>query len=245
MPARSMRDAHLMFASSSKRALSSSTTATCLPFCAARTRCLMTSRVLRRPVQRHLDRAHLRIVRRLAQEPLDRLLERLVRVMHEQVLRVADRVEDVAVGQEVDRLAPARAAGRAARGCRASRSPSGRAGRACRRPRTRRLARRGRARRRGGRAASGSSSRSTCRRTTGANLRSRSSISIISSRSSASSSSRSVIALRVTRNSEHASISMPGNSRSRLFAITSARSTNVRDVPTPHEPRQCRRRPAP
>ena len=81
------------------------------------------------------------------------------------------------------------------------------------------------------------SSRSTCRRTTGANLRLRISISIISSRSSASSSSRSVIALRVTRNIAHASISMPGNRRSRLFAITSARSTNVRDVPTPHEPR--------
>ena len=29
-----------------------------------------------------------------------------------------------------------------------------------------------------------------------------------------------------------ASICMPGNNRSRLFAITSARSTNVRDVPT-------------
>src|SRR5262245_43646047 len=47
-----------------------------------------------------------------------------------------------------------------------------------------------------------------------------------------SSSSCSVIALRVTRNSAHASISMPGNNRSRLFAITSARSTNVRDVPS-------------
>ena len=43
MPARSIRVAHLMLASSSNRALSSSTTATCLPLRAARTRCLMTS----------------------------------------------------------------------------------------------------------------------------------------------------------------------------------------------------------
>src|SRR5678816_3534828 len=55
MPARSMRVAHLMLASSSNRALSSRTTATCLPLRAARTRCLMTS--LSFDVIKHLVRA--------------------------------------------------------------------------------------------------------------------------------------------------------------------------------------------
>ena len=69
-------------------------------------------------------------------------------------------------------------------------------------------------------------SRMVSRRTIGANFRSRSSASIIATRSSAVSSSRSVLALRVTRNSSTDWISMPGNMSSRQWAMTSSRRTN-------------------
>jgi hypothetical protein len=220
MPARSMRLAQRMLASSSKRALSSSTTATCLPPSAAAIRCLMTceSRDVRYSV---LDRAHLGVAGGLAQEALDRGLERLVGVVHQHAAGVADGVEDRALAEQVDRRL-----GRVRRIAQRRQSSPASSIRS-RWPSMPAASNTSRCSSRPSSAASlprryGVIFDSTCRRTIGANRRSRSSISISSSRSSASPSSRSVIALRVTRNRAQFSISMSGNSRSRL-PITSPR----------------------
>ena len=87
-----------MLASSSKRALISTSTTTCLPRSAARIRFWTIGRVARRPVQRLLDRQDVGIVGRLRDEPLDGRRERLVRVVDEQVARPDLR-------EQVDRLA--------------------------------------------------------------------------------------------------------------------------------------------
>ena len=65
----------------------------------------------------------------------------------------------------------------------------------------------------------------TSSRTTVAKRRSRSSSWIASSRSSAVSSFRCTSALRVTRKGWDSTISMPGKSRSRLWAMTSSSGT--------------------
>ena len=113
--------------------------------------------------------------------------------------------------------------------------PSGRAGRA-RAPPTARRGRAGRCRRRRRRrprraraaAASRTSSdmaASTSRRTARPKRRRRSSTSTAARRSSASSSSSVRSALRVTRNGNCCSISMPGNSLSRWAAMTCSSGT--------------------
>ena len=82
--------------------------------------------------------------------------------------------------------------------------------------------------------------RSTSSRTTLPKRRLRSSSSIASSRSAASSSSIARSALRVTRKRCGSRTSMPGNSASRLAAMTCSSSTNVL-APDLHEARQDRR----
>ena len=57
-------------------------------------------RLARGPVQRHLDRAHLRVAARLGHEALHRVRERFVRMLQEDGAGVADRVEDAALVDE-------------------------------------------------------------------------------------------------------------------------------------------------
>ena len=74
-----------MLFSSSKRALISTRTTTCLPRSAARISARTIGRVARRPVEGLLDRQDVGVVGGLVDEPLDRRGERLVRVVHEDV----------------------------------------------------------------------------------------------------------------------------------------------------------------
>ena len=227
-----MRLARRMLAASSKRALSSTTTATCLPLRAAADQVLDDAALARGAVERHLDGAHLGVLGRLREEALDRGGEGLVGVLQQDRAGVADDVEDVALGLQqrvvdrvVRRVVELRARQRGD-------LDAGRAAPTSRRPRRRPAPRPGRARRPACRGAAGSMPGLTSRRTIGANWRSRSSDSISASRSSASSSFRSVLALRVTRNSSQRTISMPGKSRSRLWQITSSRGTKRSRAPT-------------
>ena len=93
-PARSRSRAQRMLASSSKRALISTSAVTYLPASAASASAATIGLVLRGAVERLLDRHHVRIARRLAQE-LDHHVEALERVVDEDVL-LADRREAVA-----------------------------------------------------------------------------------------------------------------------------------------------------
>ena len=83
-----------MFASSSKRAFSSTSAVTDLPDSAASTSARTIGTVVRCPVERLLDRKHVRVARRLAQELHDDV-EGLVGVVDDEVL-LADRREAVA-----------------------------------------------------------------------------------------------------------------------------------------------------
>ncbi len=86
--------------SSSKRAFSSTSTATSLPFWRASSSACHHRRVAPHPVQGLLDRQHIRVARCLLQE-VDHRLERIVRVVDQDIL-VADGGKDVAVA----RIAP-------------------------------------------------------------------------------------------------------------------------------------------
>ena len=122
-PARSSLRAQTMFASSSKRALISTRTTTCLPRSAARMSDWTIGESPRRPVQRLLDRQDVRIVGGLGDEPLDRRRERLVRVVDEDVAG-ADRGEHVGrlvlVGRDEPRRGHRRSTARASRSGRSS-----------------------------------------------------------------------------------------------------------------------------
>ena len=83
-----------MLASSSKRALSSTSAVTDLPASAASASALTIGESVGRAVERLLDRDDVRIARRLIEE-LHHHVERFVRVMDDQVL-LADRREAVA-----------------------------------------------------------------------------------------------------------------------------------------------------
>ncbi len=168
-----------------------------------------TTRTARRgAVEGHLDRPHLRVAGRLAQEALDRGGERFVRMLQQQGAAIAEDVEDAArrlqrrMGDRMVRRILEQRQVSAAISCR-SRIPiipsTSKTSASASRPSSaaRRLRR------------SGSMSGRTCRRTIGANLRSRSVDSMRASRSSACSSRELVLALRVTRNTSQPTTSMP------------------------------------
>ena len=100
MPASSMRAAQRMFAASSKRAFSSTTTATCLPLRAARTRLSMTLVSLDVRYKRHLDGTHLRVARGLFQKTLDGRTERFVGMLQQDRTALADQVKDIGAGAQ-------------------------------------------------------------------------------------------------------------------------------------------------
>ena len=77
--------------SSSKRAFSSITQATCLPASAAADQRLHERRVVADPVDGHLDRHRLRVVGGLADEALDARVEAVVRVVEQDVGRCGSR----------------------------------------------------------------------------------------------------------------------------------------------------------
>ena len=82
-----------MLLRSSKRAFSSTSTATCLPCSAASISRSTSGEFGADAVERHLDRDHVRVVDRGAQERLDRR-ERVERVVDQEVL-IGDLLEDL------------------------------------------------------------------------------------------------------------------------------------------------------
>ena len=82
-----------MLLRSSKRALSSTSTATCLPRSRGRDQPIDERRIGADPIQRHLDRHDVRIVHRRVDKRLDRG-ERVERMVH-QLIAVLDLVEDL------------------------------------------------------------------------------------------------------------------------------------------------------
>ena len=163
-PASSSTRASLMFACSSKRAVSSTSVTTCLPASAALDQ-VAHERVLgaRGAVERVLDREHGRVVGRLGEERLDRVAERFVGMVHEHVA-LADRREQVGGAldavRERRRRRRGRAAGSFASGRRARGAPRASRGRSARRRHVDVVARRARARR-----AAGCARAPTCART--------------------------------------------------------------------------------
>ena len=109
-PASSSARAQRRLRSSSKRAISSTTAVTCLPWSAARMSAATIGESLPGAVQRLLDGEHVRVVGGLLDERHHRV-ERVVRMVEEDVPRV-ERIEDAA--RRAFRRAPGRASARVA-----------------------------------------------------------------------------------------------------------------------------------
>ena len=187
-----------MLFSSSKRALSSISVATCLPASAASISACDDRRVARRAVERLLDRQHVGIVGGLAHELHDRI-ERLVGMVQQQIA-FADHREHIGRAAQAPRNRRRERRIVQRRLVDADQRPQRRRRRACRRSRSKSKsvsasASSSIARKSGGHAGSRHSSR-----TGSPKRRLRNSDSIARSRSSASSSCRSRSASRVTRN---------------------------------------------
>ena len=88
--------AHLMFACSSKRALISTTTSTCLPASRGVDQRVDDRRVTAGAVERLLDREHVRVGGRLLDECLHAGGERVVRVVHAGRRRCVEPRKDIA-----------------------------------------------------------------------------------------------------------------------------------------------------
>ena len=222
-PSRSSARAQPMLLSSSKRAFSSTSTATCLPFAAASSSASHDGRVAADPVQGLLDGQHVRVVGGGAQE-LDHAA-RTSRRDGAAGCRVADGGEELVASRGRQRRRDRRQeraslrSGRSMEPDSAIRLPRPSGGARCRRrcrpaPGSRPACR--------GRAGIASS---TVRRTTEPKRRWRTLCSMVSSRSSASSSWMSMSASRITRKGWRLDHVMPGKSVARWAAMSCSSHT--------------------